>query len=418
MLATWIARRHSPSVQAGVLVVALALAGFFLVEALGKAMRPNGYDVHCFLTTAEAVRAGTNPYLVEMPIPYNYPLFACSAAVPLTYLPQSVVHVGWFLATLAAWIGACRLVVQRWIGAPLDRGLLLPLGAATLLLIGALQNHLLNGQTDAFVLLLCVAFWIDLHEGRSSRAALWLGLGVSLKLVPALFFLPLILRRSWGTLALSCVWIVVLSVGLPALFLGTEVMPSYVHYAKTVLLTELHTSAQSVQFPHNYTLFGALTWLVPAWRHNLIVRLLATLAVVGPLALLERRDGSSRQQLARFEAYLAGILLLAPLSQPHHLTLLLPAVWMLALRWVAMPRRPWWMIALELAPFALFPLWKFLGGPIEMLAVAGLFVGALIRTVGEGGRRKEEGGSKTEEPERTVFGFLSSFLLPPSSFPR
>jgi hypothetical protein len=387
MLSGWIARwRYHPPLQVAVVLLGLALLGVILVGSHGKASRPIGYDVHCFLNAARAIRAGVNPYVVDMPIRYNYPLLAGTAAIPLTYLPPALLHTGWFLAELASWSAVLALLIARWTavtGLARDRGLLLPLAGACLLLIGPIQNHLLNGQTDAFVLLFCLLFWLDWQEARPRRAALWLGLGVSLKLVPALFFVPLLLRRSWSVLTLTCVWIVVLSVALPALFLGSEVVSSYAHYVRNVLQVELTASAHSALYPHTYTLFGALTWLEPAWKTSLAVKVAAGLAVVIPLCAVEWWGSVAPwRRLARLEAYLAGILLLAPLSQPHHLTLLLPGAWLLGLRWVTSPVRSGRREVLDLAPFALFPLWKALGGPLETVAVSWVFVAALGRASG------------------------------------
>jgi hypothetical protein len=378
MLSAWIRRwRTRPAVQGAVLVLGLLLLGVFLVAASHKAARPGGYDVHCFLSAARAIQAGGDPYQVPMPIPYNYPLFAGTATIALLLLPEGILHLLWFLATLAAWATTARLLA-RTAGAVVDRRLLLPLGLASLQLLGPIQNHLLNGQTDALVLLLCVLFWIDWHEQRPGQAAFWLGLGISLKLVPALFFVPLLLRRSWAVLAAACVWIVVLSVGLPALFLGDGVFSAYEHYAQALLLPEWNAAIHSAQYPHDYTLRGALAWMVPAWKTSLLIRGLAILLVVGPLCLLERRSSRSGSDLPGLEAYLAGILLLAPLSQPHHLTLLLPVVWLQALRWVSSEHVGRGEL-LALVPFALFPLWKILGGPLEMVAVGWIFVVALSR---------------------------------------
>jgi Glycosyltransferase family 87 len=388
MLSAWIARwRRHRLAQIAVAVVGLAILGVSLKETFDKAYRPGGYDVHCFLATARAVRAGGNPYLVELPIPYNYPLFACTAAVPLTFLPEPIVHAGWFLATLAAWVCAANLLVRRlppFPGAVWRPEWWLPLGLGSLLLFGPIQNHLLNGQTGAFVLLLCVLFWIDWHEGRGGRAALWLGIGVSLKLVPALFFVPLLMRRSWSVLGLTCVWIVVLSVALPALFLGAGVRPAYEHYARTFLLAELHGPAHSDPYGHCYTIYGTLAWLVPPWKTSLTAKVGAALLVLLPLCVLDWRGvaSSTWRRFAFLETYLAAILLLTPLSETHHLTLLLPSAWLMMLRWTADPHRPLWAELLDLTPFCLFPLWKVLGGPLEFLAVAWLYVAALARAVG------------------------------------
>lgn len=354
--------RH-PSVRLGVVILVVGLLAVFLVGAYAKAARPGGYDVHCFLSTARAVRAGENPYGVPLPIPYNYPLFACTAAVPLTFLPESLVHLLWFCATLAAWATAALLLVRR---CPAE-GAWPVLVLASLVLLGPIQNHLLNGQTGAFVLLLCVLFWRDWTEERPHRAALWLGMGIALKLVPALFVVSLVLRRSWGVLIGATLWTVAFAVLLPGLFLGSGVLTAYDHYARTVLFPELSASLHSAHYPHDFTLRGGVAWFVPAWRGELVLKVVTTLLVLACLCWAELRAGD---RLARLEMYLAAILLLSPLSQPHHLTLLLPTVWLLALRGFT------W---LDVLPFALLPLWKLAGGPLEAVAVVLVFVGAVRR---------------------------------------
>ncbi len=387
MLSAWITGwRRNRSVQIGVAVVGLAIIGICLKSTFDKAYRPGGYDLHCFLATARAVRAGDNPYLVELPIPYNYPLLACTAAIPFTFLPESVVHAGWFLTTLATWICAANLLMRRLpFAAKIWRPeWWLPLGFGSLLLFGPIQNHLLNGQTDALVLLLSVLFWIDWRQGRGGRAALWLGLGVSLKLAPALFFVPLLMRRSWSVIGLTCVWIVVLSVALPALFLGAGVLPAYETYARTFLLAQLHGPAHSDQYGHCYTIYGTLAQLIPAWKTSLTAKVGAGLLVLSPLCILELREAafSPWRRFACLEAYLAAILLLNPLSETHHLILLLPCAWLMVMRWTAIPRRSLRADFFDLTPFLLFPLWKVLGGPLEFLGVAWLYVAALRRANG------------------------------------
>ena len=333
MLSVWLRRwRRSRLVQIAVAVGAGTILLICLYQTFQRAYRPGGYDVHCFLATARAVRAGANPYLLKLPIPYNYPLFACTTAVPLTFLPESMVHAGWFLATLAAWVCAAGLLVRRLppFGVRVWRPeWWLPLGFASLLLFGPIQNHLLNGQTDALVLLLSVLFWIDWHEGRGGRAALWLGLGVSLKLVPALFFVPLLMRRSWGVFGLTCVWIVALSVALPALFLGAGSRP-LTSNMRNFLLAELHGPVHSDLNGHCYTIYGTLASLVPAWRNSLTAKAGAALLVFLSLCALEWRGsvGSTWRRFTVLEAYLTAILLLTPLSETHHLTLLLPCAWL------------------------------------------------------------------------------------------
>jgi hypothetical protein len=173
-------------------------------------------------------------------------------------------------------------------------------------------------------------------------------------------------------------------VALPALFLGAGVVPAYEHYARTFLLAELHGPAHSDPFGHCYTIYGTLAQLVPVWKTSLTAKVGAALLILLPLCALERQSAASSmwRRFALLETYLSAILLLTPLSETHHLTLLLPSAWLMMLRWTVDPHRPLWAELLDLTPFCLFPLWKVLGGPLEFLAVAWLYVAALSRAVG------------------------------------
>src|SRR5262249_18562390 len=148
MIAACIASlRHRPAVKTAVAWFGVLALGGLFAFVWARAPGPGGYGVHCFLPTARAARAGHNPYLAETSIPYNYPLLACTAAVPLTFLPEPVVHVGWFLATLAAWTAVAFLLVNRLrpvTGIGWDGGLLLPFVLAVVLIYGAVPNHLFN----------------------------------------------------------------------------------------------------------------------------------------------------------------------------------------------------------------------------------------------------------------------------------
>src|SRR5207253_9445994 len=111
---------------------------------------------------------------------------------------------------------------------------------------------------------------------------------VSIKLVPGLFFVPLLLRRQWSVLSQCGAWIVALNVVLPMFFLGTGVLPAYATWARSVLSFERYFD----QYPpdvsqHFYSVYGAIVWLVPAWKGSLWVRVAGTLAVLVPLGAME-----------------------------------------------------------------------------------------------------------------------------------
>jgi hypothetical protein len=100
-------RRRSVFVLVLILLVLAVLVLF--VQAWHKAHRPQGYDLTCFLLASRALTHGGDPYRIESPFPFRYPLFVPLAMAPLTLVPYDVTVVLWFLINLGSLIGALCL---------------------------------------------------------------------------------------------------------------------------------------------------------------------------------------------------------------------------------------------------------------------------------------------------------------------
>lgn len=329
-------------VQRGALVVAGALALVFLVQVLGKAYRPQGYDLTSYLHSARALAAGRSPYNTGATFPYIYPMFTAMALIPLAFAPYWLACVGWYAATVGALVWSMRLALglhdASRSGAD-QRRLLPPLVLLALLFLTPIQNNLLNGQIDFVVLLLCLLFARAARDGRVLAAALFLGAAIATKLVPLIFVPFLLVRRRVGTLALALVAATLLAFA-PVIFLGTAIVPIYRDYLS---LLAAHGQATAVQADITYfNLDGAIRALAPALAALMgpALRPAAAAAVMLPLVLADlrlRRTGAVGDRWGT-SLYLVAILLISPISETHHLAFLFPAVALVATPILLAPR--------------------------------------------------------------------------------
>lgn len=368
-------------VQRGALVVAGLLALVLMVQTLGKAYRPQGYDFTTYLLSARALAAGQSPYDTAATFPYIYPMFPAMALIPLAFSPYWLANVAWYVANVGALVWSMRLTLglSGALGASADeRRLLPPLVLLALLFLTPIQNHLLNGQINFVVLLLCLLFTRAARDGRVIAAALFLATAIATKLVPLIFAPYLLLRRRFGVLALGVAAATLLSFA-PVIFLGKAVVPIYRDY---IARLTAHNERGSLNADTVYfSLDGAIRELAPAFASGPGLRLAAAAAVMLPLLLVDlrlRRAGALGDRWAT-ALYLVAILLIAPISETHHLAFLFPAVALLATPILIAPREAGasrWMIAVTVYALLVAARWDP-AGPWTFAGIT-LLYGAML----------------------------------------
>ncbi len=362
-------------------LVCFALATLlFLVQSYRKAYRPQGTDLTSYLLSADALLHGRNPYVTAATFPYIYPLFFAFLLIPLAVLPYWLATLAWFVAGVGSAVLAVRLLLvhaREWTGVGWQRRMLLPMLFVVLLMLGSIQNNLLNGQANFVVLALCVLFLHATARGRSLAGAAYLGAAVAIKLVPLIFVPYLLARRRYGQLALTAA-LAVLFCALPALFLGSRILPLYRDYVDTFLLGAVAHGTTRMFF----TLGGFLGWLSPGLPAGLPVRVLCAGLVMLPIMLQEwrwraRTSGAFDMWMAA--QYFLAILLISPLSETHHLVFALPALTLLVLAAVFGDRRasvPGRLLAAAFVLFAVGQLAKH--GPFYFLAIATTYAALFV----------------------------------------
>ena len=335
-----------------------------------KAHRPDGNDLTSYLLSARALWEGRSPYAPDTPFPYVYPMLLAFVLVPAILLPYGVAVLAWFLASVAALVTMLEKITGR-------AGVAI---AATLIVtFGIIQNTLLNGQVNFFVVLCCVLAICAARERRDVAAGAWLGAGIALKLMPAVVGMYFLIRGRWRAIAAVAVATGVLVVG-PVLVLGEVGWRVSAEYAQTYVLPMLRESPLDRREPLVFSLAGVVHALLgtgaPRWIN--IVCAVGVLAAVTALDVLRWRPRD--QDLAAGAAYMLAIVLISPRSEVHHLAFIIPAV-ALCITWLSTgaARRDGWAAAtLGAAALGLSLAW--LTGPAQgfVLCAAVVLLGAAL----------------------------------------
>lgn len=176
--------------------------GLFALTCLATAMlirfRPATdqlADLKVYLGAINHVHAGGGLYEFHAANgdPFTYPPFAALLLTPLTWLPQTVVEIGWTVATFAAVVALARVVLRvngRWSG---WSGWPVWFISTALLVSAPEQSNVRFGQVSLF---LALAVFAGLTSGRSAGPVA-VGLATSVKLTPGMFLLDLLVARRW-----------------------------------------------------------------------------------------------------------------------------------------------------------------------------------------------------------------------------
>ncbi|HET6400260.1 MAG TPA: glycosyltransferase family 87 protein [Candidatus Kapabacteria bacterium] len=300
------------SIGAGVLLL-------LLVQTIEKAYRPQGYDFTSYLLATKAFWHGENPYLTLTSFPFIYPLVVCVLLYPIAMLPYAASIVLWFALSVAALAYTFYLLLGKQ---PL---VLLNGVLSSLLLIGVLQNNLLNGQINLIVLALTAGFFAGLRRGATTRATMLLTLAIAIKLTPAIFIVYLLVRRAWGALALTLVFLAALF-AVPILVSGGIAWNWYAWYATHFLFSQTSNPGFDAHW-FSLTAWAASIASTPEARLIGMAVIVALVVTVVVWFQMRFRDVKSQPvSPAVFALYLLASLLLSPISEPHHLAFAIPAV--------------------------------------------------------------------------------------------
>ena len=288
-----------------------------------------GLDLNIYLEAARAFWNGANPYAIAMPAAFIYPPFVCVLLWPLAQLPLEVAAVIWFVLSLIA-LGAALGMILR-ISGPVDVSrAVVACAIVCVLLTEVLQNNLRNAQINFLVLACTLTFAWYWSRGRKGLASGWLAVAIAIKITPGIFLIWLARRRDWRTLVATTAIALGLTIALPAVVAGPLIVDDFRGYVQTFIGDRVTVGPDAMVERRPFSVVGALHRFTDvSWPFDAVVLGLGVLLVTG--LLFDRGSPVAGQETAALVSlYLVTALLATPMSEVHHLALILPGiVWLM-----------------------------------------------------------------------------------------
>ena len=324
-------------------VVFFVIMGISVLCRGGIGPPPRRTDLTVFLTAAETIQLGENIYLIPNARGWYYmylPLLAI-LLTPFTKLPLLLNSFMWYMLSVGSLCGAvilsARLAKNRADGM---RAAVL----ATLFCVTAYLETMARGQLGVMSVFQAVAILYLYVKGRKVWAGLLFAFSVVLKASPLapLIFLFLV-KREWRMCVAIFLGIVFFAWIFPSLVLGVDQNWFYVtewnrimSHAASDAGHQSHIWDQLVTpfAPDNQSMYAAVTrWVWPSEEvmisyGNFWVRL-GTRAF-GAIALFmlcficrkKQAEISTRRLMLEYSLFPMLMLLVSPVSETHHLTML------------------------------------------------------------------------------------------------
>ena len=142
--------------------------------------------------------------------------------IPLTFLSVGQIKLVWALLMTACIGGSCWLILQmisQTIYCNIKGWGIAISSLIILMCFEPIQNNFLYMQVNIFMLFGIVLFLYLYTNNKKSLSAIALAFTISLKMLPILFILFLLMRKDWRTLFLTGIWCVVFCL-FPIIWMG------------------------------------------------------------------------------------------------------------------------------------------------------------------------------------------------------
>lgn len=389
----------SDKAQKAAVIALFIVFGFFLVQISNNIVKNRMIDFTTYGISTNALINGQSPYDTGSPYRYIYPVFFTFIFIPITVLPYPVQVLLWYFLGLIAlyyslFIPAAKAAPS--LGIKTKQDLIVPLAALAVFFLPYLQHNFVNGESNAFILLFCVLFFKYFDEGKMIPAALFLALGISIKLVP-LIFLPFILyRRRLDCFFLTLLFTVLMLLS-PVLITGNRIFEYYRYYWDNFIMMETGISAVFQGREMFFTTPKMIGWLFPENRISHTALLLAGVFINGIILLSAEilntvKKAGKQGDIWLFNIYLIVMLMTMPKSQYHHLIFMSTAAAMLFIK-IIYNRK--WFNALSFCGLGFFAVLFYAGkiirsGPYFYLFLLILLAGAFAALYRAGEEKNEQ----------------------------
>jgi hypothetical protein len=321
----------------------LVIVGISTLCRGGIGPPPRRTDLTVFLSAAEAIKSGANIYIITNDRGWHYvymPLLAV-LLTPFTRLPLLLNTFLWYMLSVVALCGTVLL------SARLAQDRLKGMRAAVMAMIFCippLVESLTRGQTGVMFIFLAIAILYLYTRGRVVWAGVLLAFSVVLKVSPlALLVVFFLVKREWKTLAAALLGIFFFAWALPSIVIGADrnwLLLKEWSYSMTHAISgagnesRIWTELVNPLAHDNQSLYAVFTrWACPTETvlatHNDFwirwgVRIFGVLAL-SIIAFISRRgksQSSPKRVMIEYSLFLILMLLVSPVSETHHYTIL------------------------------------------------------------------------------------------------
>ncbi len=368
------------STQIAIIVLLSIVFIILFVQMFGKAYRSGGYDFTSYLLSSKALLNNTNPYIQNTPYPYIYPLFLASILTPFTFLPYSINNILWFAINVGSFGFSVYLLLKMfYIMPPSKKVFLTIISFIVLLIFSPIQNHLLNGQINFLVLLFSTLFfyWYDKNNILSS---LFLAFAISLKIVPLIFLMFLLLEKRYRAIIFTIVFTFICVFVLPYLFIGVKIVNYYSYYLGNFIFHSFSTNTVNYSESMNFTLYGFINNIfVSSNAFGMYLQIVSAFVVLLPILYLHYqllKINYFQRRIIIYSLLSLSILLISPSSQTHHLAFIIPSIfWIIINFYEKIDKEKRFFILYCILVFILFWLGNiFKKTPLVFLSLSTLFI--------------------------------------------
>ena len=249
--------------------------------------------------------------------------------LPFASLNFPTAHLAWNLVSLFLLAFALAIIVRQleipwsiWSFAPM---------ASLILLNNALWDNLLNGQYAPILLYLLVVIWAADRSDQPIIAGLALAVATAIKIFPVFLFLYFLVRRRWAALYVAIGASIAIALVTMTVF-GTQIYGEYLTdvYPRFAWFKNSWPNASIAGYwyrlfdtaPDVQRVYYQTRPLIFAPNLALGATLLSGLALLLALVSAARKANTAGEVDTTFALAIVVMLLLSPITWPHHLLLL------------------------------------------------------------------------------------------------
>lgn len=289
----------------------------------------------------------------------GHPPFTSLVALPLGLLPYQDAHMVWNILGLGMFATGCGLLIYHMDISLNPQRILCSL--ALLLCFYPFLSTLQQGQLTFLLFFLLTLASLATQNDRPLLAGVLVGLAAALKLFPGLLAVYFLVRgRCWALFA--CVGTFLAANGFSALVFGveayrtyiTEVIPALQHFTSDWYNHSLHGFIAKLFAPSKQSDVIPLFY---SPKLSLLLRGVCFLFVLIGLIIPTWKSRSEPDDGRVWGAWMAGMVLLAPVAWDHYFLLLTFSFFVLLIHLQPGPTRIAWLTSLSLMWIP--PLWIY-----------------------------------------------------------